>query len=41
MKQPWGTNALSPGFFGDVLDGGRSKTDIEGKQPVINSGSQE
>jgi hypothetical protein len=36
-----GNNALYPSFFGHVLDGGRAKTDIKGKQPVISAGSQE
>ena len=36
-----GNNALFPSFFGHVLDGGRAKTDIEGKQPVTVAGSQE
>ena len=36
-----GNNALSPTFFGHVLDGGLPKTDIRGKRPVIIAGSQE
>jgi hypothetical protein len=36
-----GNNALFPSFFGHVLDGGRARTDIGGKRPVINAGSQE